>query len=477
MFRRRRPHYELAKRTRAMPHGGLGAAHQVVVRSGLTEGIDAGVEVLKLHRPYHESDHVLNIAYNALCGGRTLDDIELRRNDEAYLDALGTDAIPDPTTAGDFCRRFEGPDVERLMDAINEARLRIWARQGPAFVETTARIDADGSLVPTTGDCKEGVALTYKGLWGYHPLLVSLANTREPLFLLNRSGNRPASEGAATYLDKAVSLCRRAGFADVLLRGDTDFSQTRHLDRWSDDGIRFVFGYAAMPNIQARAEGLADDDYGELQRRARRAFVEQDKRRARPRRVKEAIVRARGYKNIRLRSEDVSEFDYRPKACKQTYRMVVLRKNLTVERGETALFDDVRYFFYITNDRGLGAAQVVFEANDRCNQENLIEQLKNGVRALHAPVNDLNANWAYMVMVSLAWTIKAWMALCLPVTPRWRAKHEAERDEWLHMEFRTFLEAVINTPAQVVQTGRRLVLRLLGWRPQQGVFFRLLDAL
>lgn len=477
MLRARSPHYQLAKRTRAMPYGGVGAAHRVVVQSGLVEGIDARVEVLKLHRPYHESDHVLNIAYNALCGGQTLDDIELRRNDEAFLDALGTEAIPDPTTAGDFCRRFEGIHVEMLMDVINEARLRIWERQGPAFVEKTARIDADGSVVPTTGECKEGMALSYKGLWGYHPLLVSFANTREPLFLVNRSGNRPSAEGAAAYLDKAVALCRQAGFTDILLRGDTDFSQTQHLDRWSDEGIRFVFGYDARANIKDRADGLSDADYDELQRRAQRAFVEQDKRRARPRRVKEEIVRARGYKNIRLRSEDVSEFDYRPTACRQAYRMVVLRKNLTVERGEIALFDDIRYFFYITNDRDLTAAQVVFEANDRCNQENLIEQLKNGVRALHAPVNSLNANWAYMVMASLAWTIKAWMALSLPVTPRWRAKHEAERDAWLHMEYRTFLEAVINTPAQVVQTGRRLVLRLLGWRPQLPVFFRLLDAL
>jgi len=448
-----------------------------VVRSGLIEGIDAGVEVLKLHRPYHESDHVLNIAYNALCGGQTLDDIELRRNDEAYLDALGATAIPDPTTAGDFCRRFEGAHIERLMEAINEARLTIWARQGPDFFRRTARIDADGSLVPTTGECKEGMALTYKGLWGYHPLLVSFANTREPLFIMNRGGSRPSSEGAAGYLDKAVVLCRRAGFTDVLLRGDTAFSQTQHLDRWTEDGIRFVFGYDARANLKDLAGDLSDPDYEELQRRARHAFVEQDKRRARPRRVKEEIVRAKGYKNLRLRSEDVSEFDYRPTACRQTYRMVVLRKNLTVERGEIALFDDIRYFFYITNDRDLTAAQVVFEANDRCNQENLIEQLKNGVRALHAPVNSLNANWAYMVMASLAWTIKAWMALSLPVSPRWRKKHECERDAWLHMEFRTFLGAVLNVPAQVVQTGRRLVIRLLAWKPQLPVFFRLLDAL
>ena len=472
----RRPHYEMAERTRAMPHGGIGAAHQVVVQSGLIERIDAGLEVLKLHRPYHESDHVLNVAYNALCGGQTLDDIESRRNDEAYLDALGAVAIPDPTTAGDFCRRFEGIHVELLMDIINEARLKVWERQGPEFVEATARIDADGSMVPTTGGCKEGMALSYKGLWGYHPLLVSFANTREPLFIVNRSGNRPSSEGAAHYLDKAVALCRSAGFADILLRGDTDFSQTEHLDRWAEEGIRFVFGYDVRKNLKAQADSLPNAHYEELQRRAKRAFVEEDECRIRPQQIKEEIVRAKGYKNIRLRSEDLAEFDYSPVACDRTYRMVVLRKNLTIERGEKALFDEIRYFCYITNDRDLSAAEVVFEANDRCNQENLIEQLKNGVRVLHAPVNTLNANWAYMVMASLAWTIKAWMALSLPVTPRWRKKHESERDAWMHMEFRTFLGAVLNMPAQVTQSGRRLVIRLLAWRPQLPVFFRLLDA-
>jgi hypothetical protein len=153
-----------------------------------------------------------------------------------------------------------------------------------------------------------------------------------------------------------------------------------------------------------------------------------------------------------------------------------VRKNLSVERGEHVLFDDVRYFFYVTNDHDMPAQQVVRNANQRCNQENVIAQLKGGVRALHAPVNTLNANWAYMVMASLAWTLKAWMALSLPIAPRWQAKHRAERNAWLRMEFRTFINAVINIPAQVLTTGRRLVLRLLAWRPQLAVFLRLAGA-
>ena len=443
--------YEVSERVRAMPHGGMAVVHQLVLGTGLVARLDGALELLKVHRPYYESDHVLNIAYNAMCGGQTLEEIELRRNDEVYLDGLGVEAVPDPTTAGDFCRRFGADDIVHLMGAINETRLEVWSRLGSDFFEGRARIDGDGTLVGTTGECKEGMALSHKGVWGYHPLLISLANTKEPLFIINRSGNRPSHEGAADYYDQAGTLCRRAGFREVLYRGDTDFSQTQHLDRWdAEEGTYFVFGYDASKGLKGRADALAEADYGELVRRAKSTFVEQERRRARPRRHKEEFVRIKGYKNIRLRSEDIAEFEYSPRACKKTYRMVVLRKNLSVERGDDVLFDDIRYFFYITNDRSMSAAQVVYESNDRCDQENLIEQLKNGVRALHAPVNTLNANWAYMVMTSLAWTLKAWMALSLPVSPRWRERHLHQMRSWLRMDFRTFRKAVIDFPVQIL---------------------------
>jgi DDE family transposase len=470
----RRPSYKVAARVQAMGYGGIGAAHQIAVQSGLVERIDDTLELLKVHKPYHESDHVLNIGYNALCGGRTLDDIELRRNDEAFLDALGVAAIPDPTTAGDFCRRFSPDDIEHLMGAVNQTRQVVWARQGAEFLGQTARIDADGTFVGTGGECKEGIGLSYKGGWSYHPLLVSLANTAEPLFIVNRSGNRPSHEGAAEYMDRAAQLCLGAGFTDIMFRGDTDFSLTANFDRWDSLGYRFVFGYDAYKNLKARANGLEDAEYCRLVRRAEGAF--EGKRRARPPRFKEQIVRIKGYKNIKLRSEDVAEFSYKPTKCKKNYRIIVLRKNLTIEKGEQALFDEIRYFFYVTNDPDMSVENVVRESNERCNQEKLIAQLKD-LRALHAPVNTLDANWAYMVMASLAWTLKAWMALWPPIDPRWRGKHIAERDNWLRMGFRTFCNRVVNTPAQVVSSGRRLVIRLLGWRPDHLQLFRLLDGL
>ena len=345
MFAAANIHYELADRTRGLAVGGIGLIHRLARRVGLIEEIDRRLHLLKVHLPYHESDHVLNIAYNLLAGGQCLEDLELRRNDEVYLDALGAQRIPDPTTAGDFCRRFSRYDVHVLMECINTARLRVWRQQPKEFFKL-AIIDADGSMAPTTGECKQGMDISYKGEWGYHPLLVSLANTGEPLYLVNRSGNRPSHEGASEYLDKAIQLCRRGGFKKVLLRGDTDFTQSAHLDRWDDDGVKFVFGVDAHPNLVEHAENLPKSAWKRLERPARHTVQTQPRRR--PANVKEQVVRKREFQNIRLASEEVAEFAYRPGKCRKLYRLVVVRKNLSVEKGEQVLFDDVRYFFYIS---------------------------------------------------------------------------------------------------------------------------------
>ncbi len=235
--------------------------HLLARNTGLITDIDTNLILFKRHLPYHESDHVLNITYNILAGGKRIEHLELRRNDEVYLNALGAERIPDPTTAGDFCRRFSEAHVVALMDAINQTRLRVWSEQPSEFFQE-AILDADGSLVGTDAECKEGVDIAYDGTWGYHPLLISLANTAEPLYLVNRSGNRPSHEHAAIYLDKAINLCRQAGFRRVTLRGDTDFTQTKHLDRWDQAGdVRFVFGFDCNEALKTRADELPADAY------------------------------------------------------------------------------------------------------------------------------------------------------------------------------------------------------------------------
>jgi hypothetical protein len=474
MYRARNIQYEHSDRVRGLASGGIGAMHQLAQRTGLVDAIDRHVEVLKVALPYHESDHVLGIAYNVLCGGTCLQDIEQRRQDEVYLDALGAQRIPDPTTAGDFCRRFDEGSIEALQTAINETRVRVWRAQPAAFFDE-AIIDADGTLAETTGQCKEGMDIAYTGVWGYHPLVVSLANTQEPLFLVNRSGNRPSAEGAAARFDQAHALCRGAGFQRITFRGDTDFSQTSHVDRWDRDGVRFVFGYDARANVIREADALPARAWRPLVRRS--SHEVQTEPRHRPVNVKETTIVARAFKNFRLESEAVAEFAYQPTACAKPYRMVVVRKNISVEQGEQRLFDEIRYFFYLTNDHETAAADVVFLANDRCNQENLIDQLKHGVGATRMPVDTLLSNWAYMVMAALAWTLKAWFALRLPTTGRWAARYAAEKTAVLRMEFKAFLHAFILIPVQVVRTSRRLVFRLLAWNPWQAVFLRGVDQL
>jgi len=307
-------HYELADRTRATAHGGIGAIHLLVRKLGLDRAINAHLGLLKIHLPYHDSDHVLNIAYNLLAGGTCLEHLELLRSDEAYLDALGARRVPDPTTAGDYCRRFDAAAIFRLQAIFNAIRLEVWRRQPESFFDE-AILDADGTMVETTGECK------------------------------------------------------------------------------------------------------------------------------------------------------------------QDYRVVVVWKELDVYQGQKRLFDDARCFFYLTNDEEKPAEEIVFDANQRCNQENLLAQLKGGVRSLTAPVDSLLANWAYMVMASLAWSLKAWAALVLPETGRWRETRQEEKRKLLQMDFSTFRAAMMRIPAQIITTGRRIVYRLLGWNPWQQVFFRLLDQL
>ena len=476
--------YELSGRSVGTAYGGIGLIQQLVRELKLAEEIDQRLCLFKFHLPYHESDHVLNLAYNALCDGRCLEDLEQRRQDEAYLNLLGTERIPDPTTAGDFCRRFSEHDLMQLQAAFDAVRKKVWARQPKAFF-AEARIDADGTLVGISGECKAGMDISYKGLWGYHPLIVSLANTGEVLRLINRPGNRPSHEGAAAQLDESISLCRGAGFKKMLLRGDTDFSQLRHLDHWHAQGdVKFIFGLKVTALQQIEADDLwVDESAWKPLKRPPKYRTKTKQRRRRRKRIKQRIVEQRGYQDIRLVNEWVAERKYRPPGCKHTYRLIIVRKNLEVRAAkdpqqphQQRLFPDYRYFIYITNDWESTPEAIVFSANDRCQQENLIAQLKGGVRSLAAPVDNLLSNWAYMLMTALAWNLKAWLALCLPAeNGRWHEQHQAQKQQLLGLEFRTFVNSFLQVPAQIVKTGRQIIVRLLAWNAWQPVFFRLVD--
>jgi len=458
------PSYEMAERTTATKAGGLAAIHTMARRLGLPKAIDDRLNLLKRHQPYFESDHVLALAYNALAGGTCIQDLDRLREDEALLNMLGARRLPDPTTSGDLLRRFQAEDVEELQAVINDIRVEVWKAQ-PRVFHQRAVIDADGTVAGTTGEKKFDMDFNYhKKTWGYHPLLVSLANTREPLFLVNRPGNVPSHKGAAEVLDDAIALVTPV-FDEVLLRGDTDFSLTVNFDRWTKQGVKFVFGYDAHANLVQIANELPSSAWRRFERTSK--HQSDTSRELRPN-VKEERVVEKGWKNLVLQGEELAEFEYQPTRCSRPYRMIVLRKEIEERKGQTVLIKHYRYFFYVTNDYDLTAEGVVRESNDRCDQENLIGQLKSGVNALSLPTHDLTSNWAHMVITALAWTLKAWFGLTLP-----RAE---DRRRILRMEFRSFLNAIVLIPAQVVRTGRRLVVRLLAYTNMIRLVFRSMDA-
>lgn len=455
--------YELSEKQQAVSCGGIGTIMELVKQVELRKEINRAAPVFKIHAPYDEADHVLNIACNLLAGGTCLEHLEIRRNDEAYLDALGAVRIPDPTTAGDFCRRFTEHDLLKLMQGINRARQRVWKQQPDEF-RKQATIEADGTIVETHGEKKEGIGLSYKGQWGYHPLVVTLAETQEVLYLANRSGNRPSHEDAAFYFDLAIKQCQDAGFEKILLRGDTAFSLTENFDRWDDEGIKFVFGMDAMPNLKEIAESLEKTEWKEL----RRGKAAAKNCRSRRPNHKEAFVEEKGYQNFKLAGEAYAEFDYRPGNCSRSYRVVVVRKDIDVKQGQNLLFNDTRYFFYITNEKRSEkpARKVIRDGNERCDQENTISQLY-ACHALAAPLDNLESNWAYMLISSLAWTLKVWSGLMIRESGREEQRQEQRklRHRLLRMEFGTFLNAFIQIPAQIIRSSRRLRYRLLTYRP------------
>lgn len=354
-------HYEMAERTAAMNCGGIGAMHLMVQRLGLVEDIDKHLQLLKVHLPYHESDHVLNLTYNLLAGGQRIEDIEQRRQDEVFLNGLGAERIPDPTTAGDFTRRFSVEDIVTLQECINRRRLAVWKVQPEGFLKE-AFVDVDGTIAQTYGECKEGMDISYKGIWGYAPLIVSLANTKEVLYLVNRPGNAVSHSGSVEWIDRAVELVGQVA-GSVTIRGDTDFTHTEQLDRWDAAGRKFILGFDANPKLVGLAEALEKQAWNPLERLPKYEILTEPRPKAF--RHKEQVVVEREFKNQKLVGEDIAEIEYQPTKCQQKYRVIILRKNISVQQGEKVLFDEVRYFFYISNRKDK-AEKIVGLTNGRC---------------------------------------------------------------------------------------------------------------
>lgn len=445
------PVYQMSDRARATGHGGVAALIDLARRAGLCELIDREVPVLAVRKPYSESDHVMAIVAAVLSGGTCVEALRTMRREPELLDALGMGRAPDSTTSGDFLRRFDEEKNEALTEVVLATTASVLKSRLTPEERRVGHIDGDGTMALTDSETMEGVDYSgHKRQWGLHPLLISLASTGQPLVVVNRPGNASSASGAAEYFDLAAEYMLQV-YERVVLRGDTDFSQSAHLERWHDTGrIDFVFGFDATPKLSAISRELGADQWRELTR----PRPVREKTRTKPENVKQPIVIERGFRTLRTVREDIAEFEYQPSASGRPWRMVAVRKQIEVTEGQLELEPIERTFFYITNLTGVPAEEIVRHAGQRCNQENLIAQLKGQVHALAPVSNTLQSNQAWMTIASLAWTLKSWFALFAP--------EPAQRRRIITMEFATFRRQFMDIAVQTIRAARRRVLKILG---------------
>jgi hypothetical protein len=460
-----RLHVETAHRVTVTRFGGLALAEQFCRRHGVAALIDEHVEVLKLHMPYHESDHVLAQALNLYVGGTCLEDMTVLQHDEAVLRMVGAGRLPDPTTAGDFLRRFDTEQhpeaLTGLRHANNELGQRVWRklsrRQRRRRKREWCVIDLDGHIKELYGVQKEGADFSYNGKWSYQPLIVSMASTGECLGVRNRPGNVRSGDGADEVVNEVLEWTTNH-FDHILVRGDSDFDRQALREVIEHHGGFFAFVGRAQKGRPEQAAALPEDAYRPFLTRAERQRQRRkDDHGTKPRRKKRnrrrQRARQRNYKERLQTKQWVAETTYQPPGQPNIYRLVIRRKLIEHRKGQVHLFDDHEYAWVVTNlPDDFSAEDVIDHTYQRCDQENVIEQMGSGLACWRMPVAEFDGNSAWLEIARLAWNMAKWIAqLSLP--------KEVVRWEWKRFRLHYVL-----VPAQIIKRARQMWVRLMGAR-------------
>ena len=481
VMRMRKLHVEAVERATVTRFGGLALAEQFLRRFGVAALIDEHVSVLKLHLPYHESDHVLAQALNLYVGGTCLEDMMHLQGDEAVLRMLGACRLPDPTTAGDFLRRLS-PSVNPgalggLRRANDELQARVWKALSPRNGRRRRRrqwavVDVDSHIKPLCGVQKEGADFSYNGQWSYHPLVVSMANTGECLAIVNRTGCASSADGTGEVMHEVLPRVVER-FRNVIVRGDSAFDRQDLREVIEHYDAYFAFVGRAHTGRPEQAAGLPEKAYKPFRTRAARQRDEHHRKRgskfrARTKKREQRKMRARqrNYKEMRLVNQWLAETTYQPDDSPVKYRLIVRRQLIKNFQGQQHLFDAYRYRYVVTNlPANVTAEEVVDHTYQRCDQENLIEQMGSGLAAWRMPVAEFGGNSAWLEIARLAWNLSKWIAqLALP--------KEVMRWEWKRFRLHYVL-----VPAQIIKRARQMWVRLMGTRSTTELLLRAFDAL
>jgi hypothetical protein len=449
-------HLESDPRGEMTHYGGLVLAQQFVRRFGVAKRLDEALRLFKRHAPYHESDHVLALAYTLYADGTCLEDQAALQGSEAVRRLVGACRIPDPTTAGDFLRRFRtAQEIEQLSEVIDEVEEAVWSKlPRPVRVRRrkheVALVDLDGHVKPLYGVEKEGADFSYDGRWSYQPLVVSLGGSGECLRVVNQPGSARSSDAAAKALEEVLPLVRRH-FKNALVRGDTDFDRSGVYNAALEAGAYFAIGGRLYPNRAALVEAIADRRWEPFYPRADRRQPGEPSRLGRTPNQRRDKAQARGFRTLRTVKQWVTEIAYQPKGLASPCRMIVRRILIEENDGQGALFKHFRYRLVLTNlPRSYSPRQIIDLTYQRCDQENVIEQFGHGIAGWRMPVAEFLGNSAWLQIARLAWNLGKWIAqISLP--------SEVVRWEW-----KRFRRHFVYIAAKVLKMGRRLVVRLAG---------------
>lgn len=449
-------HLESDPRGEITHYGGLVLAQQFVRRFGVAKRLEESLRLFKRHAPYHESDHVLALAYTLYTDGTCLEDQAALQGSEAVRRLVGACRIPDPTTAGDFLRRFRAAqDVEQLSGVTDEVQEVVWSKLARNVrrrrkKHELALVDLDGHVKPLYGVQKEGADFGYDGRWSYQPLVVSLGGSGECLKVVNQPGSARSSDAAAKALKEVLPLVRRH-FRNAIVRGDTDFDRSDVFNAAIDEGAYFAIGGRLHQNRAALAEAIAEERWKPFVPRADRQEQSGPSRHGRTANWRQNKAADRGFRTLRTVKQWVSEIAYQPAGLDSACRMIVRRILIEENNGQGALFEHFRYRLVLTNlPRSYTPRQVIDITYQRCDQENVIEQFGQGIAGWRMPVAEFMGNSAWLQIARLAWNLGKWIAqIALP--------SEVVRWEW-----KRFRRHFVYIAAKVLKTGRRLVVRLAG---------------
>jgi hypothetical protein len=427
------------------PYGGLALAASLVRSLGIAPDLNRELSLLASHRPFYESDHVLTHVYNLYAGGTCIEDIADLQTSEPVRRMLGADRIPDPTTAGDFLRRFDADSLKALDQVIDRAQEKIWKRRYGKRKAARAIVDLDSCVRPVYGDQKEGTDFTYKGSFGYHPLVISLAGTLECLRLVNRSGNTTSADGSEAHLRELFPMLGRR-FKQVIVRGDSAFAKQAIFDACEEAGHSFAVVSPQQQNFASLFEALPGAQWKPYRQRDPREDRPRERRKRGPNRRRER-ARGRNKRDLQLQKQWITEIPYRPERSDRTYRLIARYQEIE-EHEQGHLFMLTRFRYVLSNlPPSVSTEEVMDLTYQRCDQENLIEQLQNGVAGMRMPTGGMLSNAAFGTCARLAHNLKPWLAqLALPTeTMRW--------------EWKRFRRAFVYCAARVVHTGRQVHVR------------------